>query len=90
MTYFERIEKIAKACRDANVPYTMVEWMGGYVIRFHEWCRGDAACHDGTYGRTYDCVESYRFPWDCGDVTVLTVQEAIDAIINHYHEVKGN
>lgn len=35
-------------------------------------------------GKCEYTVESFMFPWDEGDVTLLDVQEAIDLITNLY------
>lgn len=83
MTYFERISTIGTACEIFGIPYTINTILDGYQIRF-PWCDGDIACHSYTFGVSNDCVESYCFPWDEDDVTVLEVEEAINKIIDLY------
>ncbi len=84
-SYFERIGAIASALDSVNIPYTVRPIYEGWQIRF-PWCNGDVAAHDGTYGARAGMVESYCFPWDDGDVSVLTVEEAITAIRDYYLE----
>lgn len=83
MTYSERIAKIASACELCAIPYELRAIWDGLQITF-PWCAGDIACHSGTYGVNNDKVESYQFPWDEGDVTELTVTEAIKKVILYY------
>lgn len=84
MTYEERIDAIASYCDLYNVPYTTNPIWNGKQIRF-PWCTGDVACHEFTYGTDIDKVESYCFPWDNEDVTVLSVEEAAGLIIGYYY-----
>lgn len=84
MTYEERIDAIASYCDLYNVPYTTNSIWNGKQIRF-PWCAGDVACHEFTYGTDMDKVESYCFPWDNEDVTVLSVEEAAGLIVGYYY-----
>lgn len=86
MTYFQRITAIEQACMDNNIPYSVNRLLDGWQIQF-PWCKGDVACHGGTYGHDIDMVESYEFPWDEGDVSMLTVEEAIEKIITFYKKI---
>lgn len=83
MTYLERIRAIETACKKHNIPCQINRQRGGWQIRF-PWTDGDVACNALTYGNTAGYVESYRFPWDNDDVTVLTVDEAIYKVIAYY------
>lgn len=83
--YFERINDLVLALSDNGVPSHVENLYDGYKVTF-PWCGGDVIAHSGMlgnvdYGYT---VESFGFPWDYGDVTVLDVQEAIDLITNFY------
>jgi hypothetical protein len=89
LSYEERIMAIAAACDENGIPYTVNDLYEGWQIRF-PWCEGDVACHDGTYGAKNNKVESYCFPWDDGDVSVLDVDEAIEHISTYYSEVVQN
>ena len=86
LSYQDRICAIAEACNDNNIPYSVNKIWDGWQIRF-PWCEGDIACHGGTYGHANGMVESYCFPWDEGDVSILSVQEAIEKVVNYYKEV---
>ena len=81
--YFDRMDYIAARLDDAKVPNTFHELYEGYQIRF-PWSEGDVACHDGTYGANDGMVETYQFPWDEDDVTVLTPAECAERIIELY------
>jgi hypothetical protein len=83
MNYAERIVTIAASLDRAGIPYSIHSIYEGWQLRF-PWCAGDIAVHDGTYGAKTDKVESYQFPWDEGDVSVLMVGEAIEKIITYY------
>lgn len=95
-TYKNRILCISAECDLHHIPYTLVPMDdfvndnyngGGWQIRF-PWCVGDVACHKYTYGNMDGYVESYQFPWDEGDVSVLTPEEAADKIVAYYNELK--
>lgn len=86
LSYQDRIDAIAEACNNNGIPYTINELHGGWQIRF-PWCDGDIACHAGTYGQAEGMVESYCFPWDEGDVSILSVEEAIQKVVDYYKEV---
>lgn len=79
-TYAERINMIAAALAEAAVPYEIHEIYEGWQLRFG-WCYGDVAVHDYTYGAKSGYVETYKFPWDDGDVSMLTPEEAAERII---------
>ena len=85
MTYKERVDLIAQVLEQENIPYNIVRCFEGWQIRFN-WCVGDVACHDGTSGHQLDKVETYQFPWDNGDVSVLDPEEAADKIVEYYKE----
>lgn len=85
--YFERIADLALALSDNGIPCHVENLYDGYKVTF-PWCRGDVIAHSGMLGGG-ECgytVESFEFPWDEGDVTLLDVQEAIDLITNLYKE----
>ena len=83
--YYERISFIKSILDSLHIPCSMNELWEGYQLRF-PWCEGDVAAHDGTYGAKTGKVESYCFPWDNDDVTVLTPEEAAIKIIALYNE----
>lgn len=83
--YYERISFIRSILDLLHIPCTMNEIWEGYQLRF-PWCEGDVAAHDGTYETKNGMVESYCFPWDDDDVSVLTPEEAAIKIIALYNE----
>lgn len=72
---------------NANVPYEFRLLYEGWQLRF-SWDEGDVACHNGTYGNAAGLVETYQFPWDNGDVSMLTPEECAERIITYYNEIK--
>ena len=83
--YFETIADLVLALSDNGVPCHVEDLYDGYKVTF-SWCCGDVIAHSGMLGGG-ECeytVESFGFPWDEGDVTLLDVQEAIDLITNLY------
>lgn len=79
-TYYERISYIAQRCLENKIPFEIKPLYEGWQIRFN-WAYGaDVAAHDGTYGTFSGKVESYQFPWDEGDVSVLEPEEAFELI----------
>ena len=81
--YERHIDFIAEALDTLHVPYTKYHCWEGAQLRF-PWCKGDVACHASTYGSDSGFVETYQFPWDEDDVSMLSPQEAIDKIANYY------
>ena len=47
---------------------------------------GRKSCHETTYGSNYGYVETYRFPWDDDDTSMLMPEEAVDKIVQLYIE----
>ncbi len=70
-----------------KIPHTVEKLHGGYQFRF-PWCRGDMVCHSYSYGSKWGSLESYNFPWDEDDVSVFSVDEAAEKIIEHYYKLK--
>ena len=81
--YFERIADLVLTLSDNGVPCHVEDCYDGYKVTF-PWCNGDVIAHSFMLGSGAYGVESFGFPWDYGDVTVLDVQEAIDLITNFY------
>ena len=44
--------------------------------------------HSYTIGAGKDFVETYKFPWDCGDVSSLSPENAAIKIIQYYYKLK--
>lgn len=68
-----------------NIPHEVISLHGGFQIRF-PWCYGDVVCHSFSYGNKWGEFESYGFPWDEEDVTVLSISDAVTKIIKYYHD----
>ena len=81
--YFDRMFYITQLLDDAKVPYRLRKLYEGWQLVF-PWSDGDVACHDGTYGHNNGMVETYQFPWDEDDVSVLTPTECAERIIELY------
>ena len=88
MLYYSVIYFIKAILDTLQIPCEMRKIYEGFQLRF-PWCPGDIAMHDGTYGAKAGDVESYCFPWDSGDVTRLTPEEATRKIIAYYEEEYG-
>lgn len=82
--YAKPILELANLCTKNDIPFTLNIIWDGLQIRF-PWHSGDMACHTGTYGHTDGCVESYRFPWDEDDVSVLEPEEAVELLFDLYN-----
>ena len=82
-TYEQIINELALELAAVGVPYEINECHNGWQIRF-PWCIGDVAIHGGTYCNSLGKVESYQFPWDNDDVTILSVDAAANLIISYY------
>lgn len=83
--YAKPILELANLCTKKDIPFTLNVIWDGLQIRF-PWHPGDMACHAGTYGHTDGCVESYQFPWDNGDVSVLEPEVAVELLFDLYNE----
>lgn len=68
-----------------GVPNTIEECWDGCKISF-PWCEGNIAMHSWTHGSEDGCVESYKFPWDEGDATILHPETAVKFIQRHWLE----
>ena len=88
--YYAQLHQIEEICNTLGIPCFMEEFEleNGYILRFLPWSDGDIACHDGTYGSADGMVESYRFSWDEGDCSMLTVEEAVVYLILEYNNYK--
>lgn len=80
------INELALELAAVGVPHEINECHDGWQLRF-PWCIGDVVIHSGSYEHSAGKVETYQFPWDDDDVTVLSVQAAA-ALIASYYEFK--
>lgn len=68
-----------------KIPHNVRPLNGGFQILF-PWCDGDVVCHSFSYGNKWGEFESYGFPWDEFDVTVLSISDAATKIIGYYRD----
>lgn len=80
--YFANITALLNELAANGVPAQLFECCDGYMLRFPWHSRGDVACHRGTYGQ----LESYRFPWDKGDVTRDSVAGMAERLIRFFRD----
>lgn len=88
-TYGKPIIAIAKTLMDYNVPFRLESYANyrtGYQLTF-PWCNGDIVCNDMSYGHVGGYVETFKFPWDEGDVTTMYPYEAACRVIDLYKEL---
>lgn len=83
--YAVPILTLANALSERNIPHTINVIWDGLQIRF-PWNDGDIVCHQGSYKSELGKVESMGCPWDDEDVSVLTIDYALDYIIKWYAE----
>ena len=83
--YNEPIATVANILAASGIPFSYNRIFEGGQIRF-PWCKGDVACHSGTYGSGYGAVETFEFPWDDGDVSCLMPASAAWRIIRYYQD----
>ena len=88
-TYKERIDLIDTCLTRLNIPHEVRPIWEGWQILCPWADDADVAAHDGTYGAKRGMVETYEFPWDEGDVSVLTPEEAADRIITYWNQLNG-
>jgi hypothetical protein len=79
------IFNLANKLSRRNIPHTINVLWDGLQIKF-PWNNGDFVCHSASYGHEVGDVESMGCPWDEGDVTRLTVDEAFRNIFVWYTE----
>lgn len=83
--YNEIISALSDKLDHYHIPHEVNDCWDGAQIRF-PWAVGDIAIHSGTYGNSNGYVESYQFPWDNEDVSMLDPEEALTNIIAYYIE----
>ena len=86
LTYYSQIEKLSGILTAENIPHDVAPQLnnGGWQM-FFPWCGGDVACNEMTGGY----LESWRFPWDKGDVTKLPVDVMAEHIVAEYKRYSG-
>lgn len=79
---FELIDELSDLLMANNVPHDVHEGPAdGYQITF-DWCDGDVICS----WASFHILESYRFPWDEGDITRTDPEQMARWIWGYYKE----
>lgn len=86
MDYFRITALMCLTFAERQIPFDWVPCHDGYKITF-PWCNGDIAMHSGTYGAEKGMVETYQFPWDKDDVTMMTPIQAVFSIFEYHHKI---
>ncbi len=86
--YLIAISTIAGACLRHGIPFTFRECYNGYQLTF-PWTKGDVICHEYSYDSNIGRCESYKFPWDHGDVSVWSPEQMADFIIQYYNDISS-
>lgn len=87
--YGRPIIAIARTLMDWGVPFRLESYAGhisGYQLTF-DWCNGDIVCNNMSYGHASGHVETFKFPWDEGDVTAMYPYEAASRVIDLYKKL---
>lgn len=71
---------------ERNIPHTVNVIWDGLQIRF-PWNNGDLVCHSGSYGHACGMAESMACPWDNGDCSPITIEDALERITEWYGEI---
>lgn len=79
-------DELSKAFRTLGVPFKADYLFDGYQFTF-DWCDGDVIAHRYSLGIEQGMVESYRFPWDEGNVTTDTPQRMASRIACLYYGI---
>lgn len=68
-----------------GIQYDIHALHGGAQITF-DWNEGDGVCHSFSYGNETGNIETYGFPWDNGDVSVLDIPEFCSRVKKLWNE----
>lgn len=85
--YAVPILTLANALSEYNIPHSLNVLWDGLQIQF-PWSGGDIVCHHGSYKSNLGKVESMGCPWDDEDVSVLSIDDAFNYIIEWYSRKK--
>ena len=82
--YTKAINEFKKLAKGRNIPkHRIIRNLDGYQIVFKE-IRGDVIVNrnvaNNDFGERKAKFETYRFPWDNDDISVMTVEELIDEL----------
>lgn len=86
--YFTILSAIANKLAQENIPFILEPCNDGWRL-VCPWADGaDIAVNRFTFGSSKGRVESYKFPWDNGDVSILESEEAFRKIRQLWREYK--
>ena len=71
-----------------NIPYRVRPLFDGFQWLF-DWCGGDVVIHEGSHMSKSGYFESYNFPWDMGDISVMTPIDMAACIHTLYEDFKS-
>ena len=78
--YAETLAELITFCNKYNVKISKVMFvLDGFQVLF-DGVEGDAVIHDCSYGHNNKMWETYKFPWDCGDVSVISSEMLVKRI----------
>ena len=86
--FMENLTPILTGLIAEGVPFRYRPLYDGWQLIF-KWSgdvAADVACHSGTYGNLEGFVESYNFPWDEGDVSMLTPDDFLKKVIKYWYK----
>lgn len=87
--YANTCDRVIAGLTKNEVKHTCEALHDGYAIRF-PWKEGaDVAVHFGSYGSACGYVESIGWPWDDGDVSMLSPDDAVNKITDEYRKTVG-
>ena len=85
-SYLTACTDLANFLTAARVPFKVEQMFDGFKFTF-PWYKGDCIIHRGSYQHRFGMLESYRFPWDNGDVSTHTAA-AMAALLAQYFKEK--
>ena len=85
-SYFTACADLSHFLTVARVPFKVEQAFDGFQFTF-PWCKGDCILHRGSFEHHFGMFESYRFPWDNGDVSTHTAA-AMAALLAQYFREK--
>jgi len=83
--FLENLPPILAGLIVEGVPFQYRPLYDGWQLIFN-WCNADVACHKGTCGNLAGFIESYCFPWDGNDVSILSPENFTEKVIEYWRE----
>ena len=80
LKYMNALVDLVSKCREKKIGIREFGTLNnGLGVKF-EGFDGDAVIHDFSYGHELGEWETYKMPWDDGDVSVLTTDELVERL----------